>query len=56
MTSRTGWVVRKGLLCSLLALTGAALFLGATLLPLKRYVPVCGAEQGHVLHGPMREQ
>jgi len=56
VTSRTGRMIRRGVLCSLVALVGTVLFLGATLLPLKRYVPICGSEDTHVLHGPMREQ
>lgn len=34
----------------------ASLFLALTLVPAKRYVPVCGSPDAHVLHGPMREQ
>lgn len=56
MTSRTARIARKGLLAIKVALAGAALMLVLTFLPLKRYVPICGAEHAHVLHGPMREQ
>lgn len=35
---------------------GAASFLVLTMVPTKRYVPLCGARDVHLLHGPMREQ
>jgi hypothetical protein len=38
------------------ALASIMLFLVITLVPVKRYVPICGWPDGHTLRGPMREQ
>ena len=54
MTGGTGRRLGKRLLA--LVLAGATLFLVLTLVPVKRYAPICGWPDSHTLRGPMREQ
>lgn len=56
MTGRIGQRLGTALFCLELVLASIALFLVLTLVPTKRYVPMCGWPDGHMLHGPMREQ